>query len=130
GIDICNADAFSDFIGLRLAVDSNTAVPRPLGAMEVAVHAARVADRIGDVAVASFELLHTDDVRVLFNKPFEEAFLHGRADSVQIERDDAHDCRQDGSSVPAGVYRVRCPARRAEIWRVQDQGRTNVALLL
>jgi hypothetical protein len=38
-----------------------------------------------------FEFLHAQDVGILLAEPFEETFVVGGADAVEVQGDDSHD---------------------------------------
>ena len=82
GVDVADADAGDQAVGLFPAVDADAAVTRPVGAMEIAVESFRVANRVGEILVLRLEFLHAHEIGALPGKPAKEAFIDGRTYAV------------------------------------------------
>ena len=77
--------------GLLFAVDADAAVALLFGIVEIAVVAEwgeHVRRHVGGLGL---EFLHAQDVGVLLGEPFQQAFVVGGADAVEVEGDDAHE---------------------------------------
>src|SRR5262245_52425613 len=85
---------------------------------------ARRAQRARDVPVRRADLLQADDVpRVAAREPMRESPALGRADAVDVERDDAHARTTAGDETAAGgVYtRAKAGSRRRRRSRQRPQ---------
>src|SRR5262249_26782979 len=90
GIDVGDAEPFDDFIWRLATIDTDAAVTGALGEVEVAAIARRRAQRRGEIAIATLDLLHAHQVGALSGEPIQEPLVDRRADAVKIEREDTH----------------------------------------
>jgi hypothetical protein len=89
-VELGDAQARHDLVGLAPRIDADPAVAPLLGGVEERVVAARRQQRPGEVGLLALDLLQANDVRALPAHPRHEALGAGRAQAVDVKRDYPH----------------------------------------
>jgi len=92
-VDVGDAEALDDLLGLLFRVDADAAVSLLLRIVEITMEAGRIEHFQGKVGRLRLEFLQADDIGVLAGQPLVHTFLGGGSNSVKIQADNAHRAR-------------------------------------
>ena len=90
GIELPDREATPHFVGLPAAHQRDAAVALLLGEGVAGREALQAVQLRVEVELLALDLLQADDVRTLRREPAEQALARGRAQPVDVQRDDAH----------------------------------------